>query len=354
MARSLPVLAAEAGLGAAQRVHHERWPWPALVAAKLVLDVAMILLLIPTLSELDIDPSARPFAVFAWLLVSWPAVAYWVLVRSGRRSYAICDGGLLIRRDGTGTTETIAIPWDAVQSISPHTRRLHWLDGGKQRHVTLRRITARDALIESVESRHPVGAPLTNQRLLAGTGLTAVAAIAVWALSLSPFADIVMADRAYYLKDFASLCTNTGTSYLKSAPHTTSGPHPAALFDEEHGTDPVVTSMGNGKATATPDPDDVQLVACSRTVRREVDMICTYDGGESSLTFHRAATASTCTKRALAAGSAARPWRSTTPTPVRTGWYSTGSAVTRRISPFRPRRTTSASSRASLPDGQPE
>ncbi|OUD00890.1 hypothetical protein [Streptomyces swartbergensis] len=287
LTRSLPGPAAEAGLGAVRRVHHERWSWPALLIAKLVLDAAMVLLLIQSLSELDVDPSARPFAVFGWLLASWAALAYWVLGRSGRRSYAVCDGGLLIRRDGTGTTETIAIPWDAVESISPLTRRLHWLDGGKERYVTLRTVTARDALIESVESRHPVPAP-PAQRLLAGTVFTAVAAILVWALTLSPFADIVMADRAYYLKDFASLCTTTGTSYPESAPHTETGPHPAALFDEEHGTDPVATSTGNGKATDAPNPDDVQLVACSRLVRRQVDMICTYDGGEASLTFYRA------------------------------------------------------------------
>ncbi|MBR8643541.1 hypothetical protein KEF29_39730 [Streptomyces tuirus] len=288
MARSLPGRAAEAGLGAVRRVHHERWSWPALLIAKLVLDAAMVPLLIPGLSELDADPSARPFAVSGWLLASWAALAYWVLGRSGRRSYAVCDGGLLIRRDGTGTTETIAIPWDAVESISPQTRRLHWLDGGKQRYLTFRTVTARDALIESVESRQPVPAPPAPRRL-AGPGLTAVAAIVVlWVLTLSPFADIVMADRAYYLKDFASLCTTTGTSYSESAPHTSTGPHPAALFDEEHGTDPVATSTGDAKATAAPDPDDVQLVACSRLVRRQLDMVCTYDGGESSLTFHRA------------------------------------------------------------------
>ncbi|GGW88875.1 hypothetical protein [Streptomyces lomondensis] len=287
LTRSLPGPAAEAGLGAVRRVHHARWSWRALLIAKLVLDAAMVPLIVRSLSELDADPGARPFAVFGWLLASWAALAYWILVRGGRRSYAVCDGGLLILEDGTGTTRTIAIPWHAVESVSPHPHRLHWLDGGKQRYVTLRTVTARDALIESVESRHPVPAP-PAQRLLTGAGFTAVAAILIWALTLSPFAGIVMADRAYYLKDFASLCANTGTSYPESAPHTTTGPHPAALFAEEHGTDPVVTSTGDGKATAAPDPDDVQLVACSRVVRRQVDMICTYDGGEASLTFYRA------------------------------------------------------------------
>ncbi|MFF5977524.1 hypothetical protein ACFY78_01595 [Streptomyces olindensis] len=288
LTRTLPSLAAEAGLGSVRRVHHERRPWPVLLVAKLVLDAALVPLLIRLLSELDATPGARPFAVVGWLLASWAALTYRVLGRNGRRSHVVCDGGLLIHRDGPGTTETIAIPWDAVEGISPQTRRLHWLDGGKQRYVPLPTMTARDALVEAVESRGPIPAPPTR-RLLTGTGLAAVAATQVWALTLSPFADILMAQRAYYLKDFARLCTKPGTSYPESAPHTTTGPHPAALFDDRHGTDPLATSTGSDKtATATPNPDDVQLVACSRLVRRQLDMVCTYDGGESSLTIHRA------------------------------------------------------------------
>ncbi|MFI8170587.1 hypothetical protein ACIGAN_30130 [Streptomyces sp. NPDC085931] len=294
--RTLPSLATEAGLGSVRRVHHERRPWPVLLTGKLVLDAVTIPLLIRALTALDVTPSARPFAVFGWLLASWAALAHWVLFRDGRRSVAVCDGGLLIHTDGMGRSRPVVIPWDAVTTpegtgpLPPRLHwRLHWLDNGTQRHITLHTLTARDALIESVESRRPSAAP-PHPRLLAGTAFTAVAVIQLWALTLSPLAGIVLAHRAYDLRDFASLCTHPGASFPESAPRTTTGPHPTVLFDEEHGTDPVVTSTGGdgGRTTAAPDPDAVQLVACSRLVRRQVDLVCTYDGGESQLTFHRA------------------------------------------------------------------
>ncbi|MFI8217525.1 hypothetical protein [Streptomyces sp. NPDC085932] len=290
--RTLPSLATEAGLGSVRRVHHERRSWPVLLTGKLVLDAAAIPLLIRTLTALDVTPSARPFAVYGWLLASWAALAHWVLARDGRRGYAVCDGGLLIHTDGADRAGTIAIPWDAIDTVDdtgPRPPRVYWLDGGKQRHVTLRTVTARHALIESVRSRRPLP-PAPTRRLLPGTALVAVAVIQLGALTLSPFADIVLAHRAQDLRDFASLCTHPGASFPESAPRTTTGPHPVALFAEGHGTGPVATSTGReGSATtAAPDPDDIQLVACSRLVRRHVDMVCTYDGGESKLTSYRA------------------------------------------------------------------
>ncbi|WP_443307870.1 hypothetical protein [Streptomyces sp. KR55] len=281
--RSLPGLAMEAGLGEVRRVHHERWHALVLVIAKLGLDWATVLFLMEALSELDFDPGVRPVAVFIWLGGSWGGLVYWLLVRGGRRWYAVCDGGLLV---GMGGTETTAIAWDAVEGAAlvqggearRGSWRLFWLDGGKQRYVTFRTVTAREALVEAIELREPVPTP-PAQRVLAGTGLVAVASVVVWAVTLSPLSDVVMASRPYYLRDFARLCTNSDAPYAKAAPYSASGPHPVVLFDEEHGADPVVTSAGKG--SGDPDPDDVQLVACSRLEQRTFDMTCAFSGGWS-------------------------------------------------------------------------
>ncbi|GAA2399180.1 hypothetical protein [Streptomyces coeruleofuscus] len=291
--RSLPRLARQAGLGEVHRVHHERRSVPVLLIAKLGLDWAMVLCLVKALSELDMDPGARPIAVLLWLAVSWGALAYWLLVRDGRRWFAVCDGGLLAGTAGTGT---IAIAWDAVQGLTsahgPGIRhgslRLSWLDGGKQRYVTFRIMTDRDALAEAVEDKHPVPVP-PHRRILAGPGIVAVASVVAWALTLSPLADIVMASRPYYLRDLASLCAqataDSGAAYPESAAYSPSAPHPAVLFAEEHDLDPVVTSTGTG--SGTPDPDDVQLVACSRLERRTYDTTCAFSHG-LSVSYYRA------------------------------------------------------------------
>jgi hypothetical protein len=191
-----------------------------------------------------------------------------------------------------GATETIAIPWDAVEGAAvvqggparPGSWRLFWLDGGKQRYVTFRTVTDREALVEAIELREPVPTPPAH-RVLAGAGLMAAASLAAWAVTLSPLGDVVMASRPYYLRDFARLCTNSDASYAKAAPYSASDPHPAVLFDEEHGADPVVTSAGKG--SGEPDPDDVQLVACSRLERRKPDMTCAFSGGWS-VTYYQA------------------------------------------------------------------
>lgn len=288
--RSLPRLAREAGLGELRRVHHERLHVLVLVIGKLGFDWVTVLFLIEALSLLDVDPGARPVAVFIWLVGSWGGLMYWLLVRGGRRWFAVGDGGLLV---GTGGTETIAVPWGAVEEVAPvqgggalyRSWRLCWLDGGKQRYVTFRTVTARAALVEAIELREPKPTPPAH-RLFTGAGLGAVACVVAWALALSPLGDVVMVSRPYYLRDFERLCGNSGASYAKAAPYSARDPHPTVLFDEEHGADPVVTSAG--KASSEPDPDDVQLVACSRLVRRQLDLICTYEGGDSTLTFYRA------------------------------------------------------------------
>ncbi|MFF7792273.1 hypothetical protein [Streptomyces sp. NPDC007991] len=285
--RSLPRLATRAGLGEVHRVHHERRPVPVLLIAKLGLDWAMVLLLAKALSELDMDPGTRPAAVLLWLALSWGGLAYWLLARDGRRWIAVCDGGLLV---GTAGTDTIAIAWPTTEGLTPAhgpgirrgSLRLSWLDGGKQRYVTLRMMTDRDALAEAVEGRRPVPKP-PHGRILAGSGIVAVACAVVWALTLSPLADIIMARRPYYLRDLASVCAQataeSDAAYAKSAPYHGSAPHPAVLFAEEDDSDPVVTATGTG--SDTPDPDDVQLVACSRLERRTYDMTCAFSHGVS-------------------------------------------------------------------------
>ncbi|MGY0064334.1 hypothetical protein ACWY4P_49245 [Streptomyces sp. LZ34] len=287
--RSLPGLATEAGLGEVRRVHHERRHALVLVVAMLGLDWATVLFLVEALSELGFDPDARPVAVFIWLVGSWGGLVYWLLVRGGRRWYATCDGGLLV---GVGGRKTSAIAWEAVESVAlaqgggarHGSWRLSWLDGGKPRYETFRTVTGREALVKAIELREPVPTPLAH-RVLTGTGLAAVASVVVWAVTLSPLSDVVMASRPYYLRDLARLCTNSGGSYAKAAPYSASGPHPAVLFDEEHGADPVVTSAGKG--SGEPDPDEVQLVACSRLERRKYDMTCAFSGGWS-VTYYQA------------------------------------------------------------------
>ncbi|CAL9556727.1 hypothetical protein SUDANB108_04579 [Streptomyces sp. enrichment culture] len=145
------------------------------------------------------------------------------------------------------------------------------------------------ALVHRALARRPLPSPPTR-RLLPGTVAAAVAATELWALTLSPFSDVVLAHRAYDMRDFASLCAHPGASFPESAAYTSTGGHPTALFAEEHGSDPVATSTGgaDGAAATAPDPDDIQLVACSRRVRRQLDMVCTYDGGDSKLTTYRA------------------------------------------------------------------
>ncbi|WP_086560829.1 hypothetical protein [Streptomyces africanus] len=291
--RSLPRLATRAGLGEVHRVHHERRPVPVLLLAKLGVDWAMVLLLAKALSELGRDPGARPVAVLLWLALSWGGLAYWLLARDGRRWFAVCDGGLLV---GTAGTDTIAIAWHTIEGLTPAhgpgirhgSLRVSWRDGGKQRYVTFRMATDRDALAEAVEGKHPVPKP-PHRRILAGAGIVAVASVVAWALTLSPLADIVMARRPYYLRDLASLCAQatagSDAAYPESAPYEARAPHPAVLFAEEHDSEPVVTSTGTG--SDTPDPDDVQLVACSRLERRTYDMTCAFSHGVS-VSYYRA------------------------------------------------------------------
>ncbi|WP_031482353.1 hypothetical protein [Streptomyces bicolor] len=288
--RSLSGSATRYGFGEVRRVHRERRSALVLVIAKLGFDWAMVLFLIEALSELDFDPGVRPVAVFLWLVGSWGGFVYWLIGRAGSRWYAVCDGGLLV---GGGGTETIAVAWDAVEGVGPVAGgeagkgawRLSWLDGGKQRYVTFRTVTDREALVQAVELREPVPTP-PGRRVLAGAGLVTVAGVVVWAVALSSLGDVVMVSRPYYLRDFGRLCTHPGASYAKAAPYGGSGPHPVVLIDEEKGTDPVVTAPAG--RSGEPDPDDVQLVVCSRIVRRELDLVCMYEGGEASLTFYRA------------------------------------------------------------------
>ncbi|RBM24354.1 hypothetical protein DEH69_00355 [Streptomyces sp. PT12] len=249
--------AREAGFGAVRAVYRERRDGGAFFVWLLVgLVVAL--------------PAA--FGARSWWLGLVLSVAVllppglWVLFGPvpgpfGRRWYAVCEGGVVVR---SGGRRYAARSWEELGEGG--TREVFPEAGARALESALRRGC-------------PVRFALLRQAL-------AVAAVGAWlaavvAVVVAPWgADLLRGEQPpSAMRDLARVCADGG-EHGEAAPYAPQGPHPVALFGDAG----LVMLATVGPDRPEPAPDEVQVVACVRASERsspEPVSVCPYLGGHS-------------------------------------------------------------------------
>ncbi|RKN10898.1 hypothetical protein [Streptomyces radicis] len=212
----------------------------------------------------------------------------WVLLGpvpgpSGRRWYAVCEGGVVVRSRGQGY---VALSWEELR------------EGGGTREVFP------EAGARALESALRRGRPVRFALLRQAAVVAAVGAwlAAVVAVVVAPWgADLLRGEQPpSALRDLAPVCADDGR-HGAAAPYEPQGPHPVALFGDG-GLARLATA---GPDLPAPAPEDVQVVACVRASERgspEPVSVCPYVGGHSVSYFpatHRVEVVEARTGRSL-------------------------------------------------------
>lgn len=272
--RSMAEAAADAGLGAVRRTHRRHRGRPE--AAELL----------PYL--LGFAMAEGVVAAFDWRyalllpVVVLLGMAGWVYLGppgAGERRlwFAVCEGGLLVW--SRGGVPSVAVPWEALTPEWGPKRslvRLAWADGTEERTVRVGPVTAGGDLGRAVERRAPVRAD-PRPRLAFGAGGVAALAL-VWWIAHPWLVPAVLGDRPERLQDLARLCWRQDRPFERAAAYEGTGPHPLVFFREGAGPPEFATAGEGGRR---PDPDRVELVACSRPAGRVSDepiQVCLYEG----------------------------------------------------------------------------
>jgi hypothetical protein len=273
--RSVSRQAAEAGLGAVRRVHRQHRDRP---------DWVQMAPGIPLFGMV-----VAGVAVFNWRVIFlapvlvWAGLACWLRLAplpgpgGARHRFVVCDGGVLVLSRKAST----AIPWEAVTKPVLGAKgamlRLVWTDEAEERHLYVGPVSAARDLGRAVEKRGPVRARVAPRLAFVAPG-AAVLALVGW--MVQPWLTrAVLGERPEHLQDLARLCFNQDRPYERAAPYEGAGPHPLVFF-RDGGGPPNLATAGDGRAR--PDPDEVQLVACSDPAGRVSNtplQVCPYEGG---------------------------------------------------------------------------
>jgi hypothetical protein len=257
--------AREAGFGAVRAVYRERrdaagaFFVPLLVGVVVGLPAALaarswwlglllsVLILVPPGSWYVFGPVAGP---------------------SGRRWYAVCEGGVVAwsRRGGY-----VAVSWEELAAQRERRRA----GGGP---VWAYPEAGAWDLYKALDASRPVRFALPRQlavTAVVGTWLGTAFAVVAWPWC----ADLLRGEQPpQAMRDLDRVCT-TGEGHARAAPYEGGTPHPAALFEE--GFFSLATA---GPGRPEPAPPDVQVVACVRPAERsshEPDAVCPYTDGRS-------------------------------------------------------------------------
>ncbi|SFN21751.1 hypothetical protein [Actinomadura madurae] len=273
--RSMRGRAAEAGIGAVRRVHRQRRGWPN--AVQIAPGAPLVAVAVGLVFVFDWR------AAFLVPVLAWAGIACWVLLGplpepgGPRRSFAVCDGGILVASQATA----VAIPWDAlarpVLDAKGAVLRLVWTKGDEERHIRVGPVSAPRDLGRAVRKQGPVRPRAAPRLAVAATG-AAVLALVGW-IAQPWLVRTVLGERPEHLKDLARLCSRQDRPYERAAAYSGSGSHPLVFFREDPAR-PALVTAGGGRAR--PAPDEVQLVACGSPAGRVSGtpiQVCRYEGG---------------------------------------------------------------------------